>query len=150
MGTLLNLLSPATLEEYGQLLIVDATVVWLASVTKAHPDGRMAVWQSEIANEGINIKMRHARATSRTTWTGYNWGSEQELVKAWLRIHPGKRVKLAILTTIPAAMDSGQDNMFTWISRQARNQNLTKLLVKADWEDLAGMLPETWHSLLQC
>ena len=30
VGTLLNLLAPETLDEYGQRLIVDATTVWLA------------------------------------------------------------------------------------------------------------------------
>ena len=149
-GTLLNLLSPDTIEEYGQLLIIDATVVWLANATNKHPDSRVEAWYTEISNEGINTKMRHARATSRTNWQAYNWGSDQDTVTAWLRIPPKKRVKMAILTTLPGAVNIGQENMIKWITKKARNQPLTKLLIKADWEELAGMKPDQWQSLLQC
>jgi hypothetical protein len=57
---------------------------------------------------------------------------------------------MAILTTLPAVNAKGQSNRWTWITEQARNQGLTKQLVKADWEALAGMTPEEWQSLLQC
>ena len=126
-GTLLNLMTPDTIEEYGQLLIVNATVTWLASVPKTHQDGRLEAWYTELANEGINIKMRHARATSKTNWTGYTWESNQEMVNAWIRIQPRQRVNMAILTTLSAIMELGKDNMITWITKHARNHTLKTL-----------------------
>ena len=148
-GALLNLLSPDTLEEYGQLLIVEATVVWLAGDNKALQDSRIEAWYKELSNDGINIKMRYARATSRANWSGYNWDANQDMVNLWMRIPPKKRIKMAILTTLPAAMGYDKDNLIAWIAMQARNQSLTKLLAKVDWEAIAGMTPDKWQSLLQ-
>jgi hypothetical protein len=149
-GTLLNLMAPDPIEEYGQLLIVDATVTWLTSIPKTQQEGRLEAWYTELSNEGINTKMRHARATSKTNWTSYTWESNQEMVNAWIRINPRQRINMAILTTLPAIKELGKDNMLTWITQYARNHTLKTLMLKADWEAIAGMTPAQWHSLLQC
>ena len=150
VGTLLNLLSPETLDEYGQRLIVDATIIWLAKTTRDKPAGTIDAWYMELSNEGINTKMRYARATSRTMWSSYSWEENQKMVNAWLKIQNRKRSNMAILRTLPAVTATEKTNMVQWITEHARNPSLTKLLMKTDWEALAGITSDQWQSLLQC
>lgn len=150
VGALLNLLSPETLDEYGQRLIVDATTVWLAQATNGKADARLESWYMELSNEQINTKMRHARATSRTAWESHAWDSQQEIVNAWIRIQSHKKIKLAILSTLPAIMATGKRNMLKWMVDHAKNPQLMKLFVNTDWAAIAGITPTQWQSLLKC